>query len=244
MSDIIRKFNNFKSYNDRLNEEVNDMDIGFDLTNALNKIPKDPEDPIYIKIREIAKQGNLYKYLVTGQRNLTFGMLKALHRDALEFKKNRELRQGIQKFLWRFIPLVLAPIFIPIAILSQALGSARAFNKVMVQIHKMDNGKYDTFLMNMLNKVFEFTEGEIERLSVDDWFYKSFAIEKGLINMVRKEHIIDFSFYMVKKIQHQDDLAVVPPYYIENEFRKYLNRRFRFEPPLPLKVKIVKHEKF
>jgi hypothetical protein len=71
----------------------------------------------------------------------------------------------------------------------------------------------------------------------DDWFYESFAISKGLIHMVKKEHIIDFAFYISEKISLEDDNKIVPTYYVENEFRKWLNRKFRFEPPLTLKRK-------
>lgn len=99
-------------------------------------------------------------------------------------------------------------------------------------------------MINKLNDsvVMNLSEGEIQRLTKDDWFYRSFAIEKGLMNMVKKEHIIDFGFYIVKKIEYQDDLAPVPPYYIDNEFRRWLNRKFRFFPPLPMKTKISKRE--
>jgi len=231
-----------KSYKDKLNEEVLDVDYGVNLTSLIDNMPTKPEDPEYQRIKEIAKHGNLYKYLVTGQRQLSFGMLKALHADALKFKQNRELKQGIQKSLWRGIPLLFAPIFYPIWLISQALGTTRAINKVLIQVLKMDNGKYDGFLMNIITKFMDLTEGEITRLLEEDWFYKSFAIEKGLIKMVRKEHVVDFSYYIIKKIKYQDDDAIVPPFFIENEFRKYLNRRFRFDPPLQLKRKFNKHE--
>ncbi len=236
-----------KSY--KVFEEVNDIDIGFNLTNFLDQAPTAPTDPKYDNLIEITKRGNLYKYLVTGERKLTFGMLKDLHKDALKFKKNREIKQGIEKFLWRIIPIAFAPIFLPIWIIAQILGATRALNKVMIQVLKMDNGTYDTFLMNIVRKVNEYkiidlTEGELQRLYVDDWFYKSFAISKGLKEMIKKELFIEFSFYIVKKIQYQNDDKIVPDYYIENEFRRWLNRKFRMNPPLPLKRKRDKHEKF
>jgi hypothetical protein len=235
--------NYLKSYNKLY--EWQDIDTGLNLSNDFFKnIPNDPVDPNYIKLKQIAKQGKLYKYLTTGERQLTFGMLRALHADAMKFKKSREFRQGMQKSLWRLVPMALAPIFLPVWVITQVLGVARALNKVMSQVNKMDNKRYDGFLMNILTKVFEFTEGEIERLTVDDWFYKSFAIEKGLIEMVRKEHVLDFSFYIIKKIQYQADTVVVPPYFIENEFRRYLNRKFKINPPLQLKIKHNRHEKF
>jgi len=81
--------NNLKSYNE-LNEEVRDFDNGLnlDLDSVINRIPKDPEDPVYKRIKEIAKEGNLYKYLATAPREFTFGMLKALHSDAIKFRKD------------------------------------------------------------------------------------------------------------------------------------------------------------
>lgn len=64
-------------------EEFQDIDAGVNLTNIFSNIPDDPQDPDYLKIKEIAMNGNLYKYLTSGQRKLTFGMLKSLHQDAL-----------------------------------------------------------------------------------------------------------------------------------------------------------------
>jgi len=234
---------NIKRYN-QLNEEVRDFDDGINLVNIFDNVPTDPKSEEYQRILEIAKKGQLYKYLATGQRNFTFGMLKALHQDSLSFKKNRELKQGIQKFLWRIIPIAFAPIFFPIWLTAQIFGATRAFNKIMTQVLKMKNNKYEDFLINMINKVMEFSEGEIERLFVDDWFYRSFAIEKGLVGMVKKKNFIDFSYYIIEKIKHQNDETVVPPYFVENEFRKYLNRTFKLDPPMQLKTKINRHEPF
>lgn len=240
--------NHIKSYN-KLNEEVRDFDEGFELKDVFgifDKVEdiKKTNDPNYKRLLEISKKGNLYRYVISGQKRLTFGMLKALHQDALRFKKDREIRQGVEKFLWRIIPIAFAPIFFPIWLIAQVLGSTRALNKIMVQVLKMDNGKYNHFLLNLIYKTIDFTEGEITRLTKEDWFYKSFAIEKGLINMVKKEHMIEFAYYIVKKIQYQDDLTPVPPYYVNNEFRRFLNRKFRFQPPLPMKVNPNKHDKY
>lgn len=84
-----------KTYN-KLNEEVLDFDAGFELKNPFDKeiiSTSKPESQQYKRVKEIAQNGNLYKYLVTGERNFTFGMLRALHEDALMFKKRRELIQ-------------------------------------------------------------------------------------------------------------------------------------------------------
>jgi hypothetical protein len=241
----MKHLNHIKSFNDQIFEEVKDIDDGFKL--AFAKIQEPRTSLEYERLKKISKRGNLYKYLATGQRQLTFGMLKALHEDALEFKKNRELTQGIEKLLWRAIPLVLAPFFFPIWWISQALGVSRALNKIVIQLAKKEIQVYDNFLWIIINKINDSTfmnmaEGEIQKLTKEDWFYKSFAIEKGLLNMTKKEHLVEFSIYIVKKIQQQDDLAQVPLYYVDNEYRKFLNRKFRFFPPLPMKTKTNKKE--
>lgn len=223
----------------RINE-VFDIDYGFEFSNMDFK-KEDPKDPNVQKLVNMAKGGNLYRYLASGQRNLTFGMLKALHQDAITFKEQREFKQGIDKFLFRAVPLALAPIFFPVWLLSQILGATRALNKILMPVLKIKQ-PYGKFLEGVVIKVMDITEGEFERLMVDDWFYKSFAVQKGLIQMVRKEHIVKFAYYISKKMQYEDDDRQVPPYYIENEFRRYLNRNFRIDPQLPIKKKRSKRD--
>lgn len=216
--------------------EHKDLDFGFDFSKVNFSLEKnmDPKIKPYI---EIAKQGHLYKYLESGQHNLTFGMLKDLHKEAIEFKEKREYKQGIHKFLFRAVPIALAPIFFPVWLIAQILGSTRALNKILVPVLKMNNHKYSDFIRNLILKVVDATEGEFERLLVDDWFYKSFAVQRGLILMVRKEHVIHFAYYLAKKMEYMDDSAIVPAYYVENEFRTYMNKKFELNPQLPLKKK-------
>lgn len=213
--------------------EHKDLDMGFDFTHFnSNDETSDSNIKPFIKI---AKKGHLYKYIESGQNQLTFGMLRDLHKEAIEFKERREYRQGIYKFLFRAIPMALAPIFFPIWLIGRILGTTRALNKILVPVLKLNNHKYSDFIENILLKVVDVTEGEIERLLVDDWFYKSFAVQRGLITMVRKEHVVHFAYYLSKKMEYMEDKAIVPPYYVENEFRKYMNKKFELDPQLPLK---------
>lgn len=216
----------------RLNEHK-DFDLGFDIPSFNIKDNKiNPKIQPYI---EIAKQGHLYKYLESDQHQLTFGMLRDLHKEAIDFKEKREYKQGIHKFLFRAIPIALAPVFFPVWLIAQILGSTRALNKILVPVLKLNNHRYSDFIENLILKVVDATEGEFERLLVEDWFYKSFAVQRGLIMMVRKEHIIHFAYYLSKKMEYLDDNALVPPYFVENEFRTYMNKKFELEPQLPLK---------
>jgi len=185
------------------------------------------------KIKEVAKQGKLYNQLASGKK-LTFGVLKALHSDAIKFKENREYLQGIFKFLHRAIPLALAFIYLPLWVVSQFLGGSRALIKILVPIMLVKKVDYKSFMSGIIIKAIDISEGEFVHF-YDDWFYKSFAVEKGLINMVRREHIISFAYMLATKMEKENDNKVVPPYYVENEFRRYLNREFKISPPLPMK---------
>ena len=214
--------------------EFMDFDLGINLSN-INFEKEKEVDPKTTALINIAKEGRLYKYLESGQHKLTFGMLKDLHKEAIEFKEKREYKQGIHKFLFRAVPIALAPVFFPVWFISQILGSTRALNKILVPVLKMNDDKYGDFIQNLVLKVADATEGEFERLMVDDWFYKSFAIERGLILMVKKEHVVHFAYYLSKKMEYMSNDSIVPPYYVENEFRTYMNKKFELNPQLSLK---------
>jgi len=214
--------------------EHKDIDIGFDFKN-FDWLSDDESKKKQKIIINAAKNGHLYKYLESGQTQLTFGMLRDLHKEAIEFKERREYKQGVYKFLVRAVPLALAPVFFPVWLIGRILGTARALNKILVPVLKLNNHRYNDFIENLILKVVDVTEGEFERLLVDDWFYKSFAVQRGLILMTRKETIVDFAYYISKKMDYADDNAIVPPYYVENEFRTYLNKKFELDPQLPLK---------
>lgn len=205
------------------------------------KLPPDEKKIMYDKIKEVAKKGKLYNQLTSG-RKLTFGVLKAIHHDAIEFKEHREYLNGIYKFIHRAVPIALAPFYLPVWLVAQALGISRALWKVLVPVMHVKKIDYKSYMSGVIEKVMDATEGEVAHF-FDDWFYRSFAVEKGLINMARKEHVIDFAYKLAEKMEKEPDHKIVPPYYVENEFRKYLNREFRLNPPLPQKIRSVKNKK-
>jgi hypothetical protein len=221
---MIKKFSLF--------ETVDDM-YDFSSADYSNIFKSDLNNEDLNKIKKVAKNGKLYNQLSSGKK-LTFGVLKALHSDALKFKENREYLQGFYKFLHRAIPLALAYVYFPLWILSQFLGGSRALIKVAVPVMQVKKVDYKSFMSGIITKAIDISEGEVVHF-FDDWFYKSFAVEKGLINMVRREHIISFAYMLATKMEKENDDKIVPPYYVENEFRRYLNREFKISPPLPMK---------
>jgi len=215
--------------------------------------PKKEKEDIFKKdMIEIAKKGKLYNQLASGKR-LTFGVLKAFHHDILKFKEHREYLNAAYKFLHRMIPLALAPMFFPIWVISQFLGFTRAVNKIIIPVmrmkrvrsgieqdkkasEKIENDNYITWIQKIIIKALDAAEGDIKRFS-DDWFYKAFAVEKGLLKMVDHDVLLKFAYELSIKMDKKPDYEPVPPYYVENELRKYLNREFNLDPKLSLKRK-------
>ena len=228
---MIKKFAIFEEIG--LGDYPFDMD-NFNIENFFNPKPTEKEE-FKRKVKEVAKSGKLYNQLASGRR-LTFGVLKAIHQDAIQFKERREYLSGLYKFFHRAIPIALAPVYFPIWMVQQFLGATRALNKVFVPVMLVKKVNYQNFMSGLIEKVMDITEGDIHHF-YDDWFYRSFAVEKGLINMAKKEAVIDFSYKLAEKMSKEPDYKPVPQYYVENEFRKYLNKEFHLDPPLTLKVK-------
>lgn len=227
----MKHLKDFKIFESGLGEYYDDFaTIDEPFENILDK--KDLEEK-YIK--EIGKQGELLKYIENGKIELTFGVLKSLFNDAIKYKKKRELTKGTYKFLHRIVPMALASVSFPLWVISQILGGSRALNKILVPVLRMNPSNYKNFLTNIITKTMDLMEGDIKMFMGDDWFYKVFMVDWGLIKMVRKEHIMKFTEEIVEKMESMPDDEIVPLYYIENEFREYLNNRFNLNPSIPLK---------
>lgn len=194
----------------------------------------------YLSLREMGKQGKLAQYIDEGHQ-LKFGMLKALFRDALEYKKKREYEKGVAKFAVRIIPIAIAPIFFPIWMFSQILGATRALNKIIIPTLMMStDDNYGSFLTNMITKTMNLIEGDIKPFLGNDWYYDMFGVHDGLIKMVRQEHIYKFAVFISEKIQKKKDDDIVPHYWLDSEFRKWLNEKFQLD--LPVGKVMIRHK--
>jgi len=184
-----------------------------------------------LSLTEIGKQGKLSEYIDQGNI-IRFGVLKALYQDAIEYKKKREYQKGIAKFVMRAIPLAMAPIFFPIWLVSQILGTTRAVNKVIIPALNMEPKTYDSFLKNLVTKTMNLAEGDIKPFLGNDWYYDVFYVHDGLTKMVRQEYIYQFTLFITEEIQKKDDNLVVPHYWLDTEFRKWLNEKFDIDLPI------------
>lgn len=216
-----------KKYGDFINETELAFS-GIDISN-LNPYGKYPDLEL-VSFKELGKQGKLAEYIAQGN-SVKFGMLKALYQDAVSYKKKREFIKGTAKFMLRAIPLALGPLFFPIWLISQILGSTRAINKIIIPALKMSSN-YNSFIKNMVTRTMNFAEGDIRPILGNDWYYDVFYVHDGLIKMVRKEHIYEFTNFITNEIEHKDDNQEVPKYWLDDQFRKWLNNKFDLDLPV------------
>lgn len=227
----MKKYTNLDSVNE---SEMAFSDIDF------SKIKPYGEDPDLkeLSLTEIGKQGKLANYIDEGNV-IKFGMLKALYQDAIEYKKSREYKKGFAKFAMRIIPLAMAPIFFPVWLMSQILGTTRAVNKIIVPTLNMDHKTYDSFLTTLVTKTMNLAEGDIKPFLGNDWYYDVFYVHDGLTKMVKQVYIYEFTLFICEEIKKKKEEQVVPHYWLDNEFRKWLN--VKFDTDLPTGKVMIRH---
>ena len=179
-----------------------------------------------------AHRGHLAEYLKTQGKELKFGMLLALFKDAQTAKKRTDLKVGVVKAFYRVIPMALAPFFPIAAVLGIILGSTRAFNKIIAPILQDSSDTYEGFLTKLIKKSMNIAEGEIP---VKDRFTRAFVVSDKLVAAIRPEVIQNFSNSLSLKMSLEDPNKEVPENYIENELKDYINKNFEVNPPIPLK---------
>jgi hypothetical protein len=182
-----------------------------------------------------AHRGNLSKYLNEKGRKFTFGMLYALFLDAQSAKKKTDLRVGIVKAIHRIVPMALAPFFPILAIVGYILGTSRAFNKVIAPILADPGSDYPAFLNKLIISTMKIAEGEIA--PTKDRFTRAFVVSDNIVDAIKEDILREFAIYLSDKMSRKNSDDEVPENYIENQLKRYLNRRFDIEPEIPLKQK-------
>jgi hypothetical protein len=179
-----------------------------------------------------AHRGHLADYLKTQGKEIKFGMLLALFKDAQTAKKRTDLKVGIVKAVHRVLPMVISPFFPIAAIFGMILGSTRAFNKILAPILQDSSTSYEGFLKQLIDRSMKVAEGEIP---VKDRFTRAFVVSDNLVAAIRPEVLQQFSNELSKKMSLLDPNRTVPEHYIENELKEFLNKNFDVNPAIPLK---------
>ena len=224
----LNKFESFKLY------EMEMVGMPGELQSFKQKFEENPEAAMSEYEKVLGREGKLSKHLREQGKKFTFGMLKHIFNDAIEYKKKREMIKGGYKMFHRLVPMALSMVYFPVAIVGYILGASRAFDKVIMPILQNPDNKYNDFLVKIVKGAIAISEGDIKHILQDDWFYSTFVMDDNLIKMVRPEILRTFAVELAHKMEQEPDDKEVPHNYIENEFKTYLNEKFNITPPIPL----------
>ena len=182
----------------------------------------------------LSKQGNLHRYMQEHGEEFTFGVLRAIFRDAKDAKMRTDMKKGFLQAIPRGLPILLAPFYPVLAIVGLILGTSRTFNKLIKPLfNNLDShSKYVDFLKTMVFYYMKFPEGEV---NLKDRFSRAFVVTDRLIDAIKQETIDAFTKNLVEKMDAEPDDKPVPDHYIENELKKYLNDNYDVDPQIPLK---------
>ncbi len=218
-----------KKYNHFLILEKYDKNI----KETLIKMGVSDEEELERQI-SISKQGYLSHYLHEKGDKFTFGILKAIFKDALVAKKRTDLKKGIFTLIPRILPLALVPFFPTLAIIGTIFGTSRAAHKVFNVIFNYLNpsSKYSDFLKKTVDVYMKIPEGNI---NLKDRFSRAFVVSDGIIDALKPEVINSFTTFICEEMENKSDDIEVPDHYIENELKTYLNNEFNINPQIPLK---------
>jgi len=182
----------------------------------------------------LSKQGNLHRYMQEHGEEFTFGVLRAIFKDAKDAKMRTDIERGFLQAIPRGLPILLAPFYPVLAIVGLILGTSRTFNKLIKPLfNNLDShSKYVDFLKTMVFYYMKFPEGEV---NLKDRFSRAFVVTDRLIDALKQETIDAFTKSLVDKMNAEPDDKPVPDHYIENQLKEYLNDNYDVDPQIPLK---------
>ncbi len=218
-----------KRYNEFLINEAKDENLRAKLV----EMGVTDEDELNKQV-QLAKTGYLGMYLQQNGEKFTFGILKAIFKDAIVAKRKTEIKRGIFNILPSLIPVALAPFFPILAIVGSIFGASRMFHKVFNPIfdYISPSSKYSNFLKRMIDAYMKIPEGEVP---LKDRFTRAFVVSDRLVDAIKPEVLDKFSTSLSEKMEVMDDSIEVPEHYIENELKMFLNNNFDVNPEIPLK---------
>ena len=221
--------NRLKKYNDFLIQEKYDAN----LRRKFAEMGMTDQEEINKQVH-LAKTGFLANYLQENGEKFTFGILKAIFKDAIKAKRVTDIKRGVFNILPSLIPVALAPFFPILAIVGTVFGTSRMFHKVFNPVfdYLHPSSKYSNFLKRMIDSYMKIPEGEV---NLKDRFTRAFVVSDRLIDAIKPDVLDSFSTYLSEKMEILDDDMEVPDHYIENELKMFLNNNFDVDPPIQLK---------
>lgn len=167
------------------------------------------------------------KKICDKQGKITFGQLREIVEKGKFKRLSVQMGEGAYKSMLRLLPW-----FIPQLVLLGFSGTwIRVFNKLF-RPTIMETESYKKWWGKIVLRIFKLVEGE---LNSPDPLSKIFFVSDGLMNMLNERTKVKFSHYISEVATEKDDNEVVPDYFVENELRYWLNKKYFLDPPIPLK---------
>jgi hypothetical protein len=166
----------------------------------------------------------------SAQGKITFGQLRSLVESGKKERLFKHIGEGGFKAAIRLVPW-----FLPQVAIAGFIGSTiRALNKILKPA-LTETESYKTWWGKAVLQAFKLSEGE---LNLNDPFSRIFFISDGLMTMMDEKYKISFAQYISNIASEIGDDVEVPELFVENELRKWVNKKFLLDPPLPPKKKI------
>lgn len=164
------------------------------------------------------------KKICDEQGEITFGQLRELVESGKIQRIATHVGEGGYKAILRLIPW-----FIPQLVL---LGFGATWIRVINKLFRPtleETTSYKTWWGKTILKVFDLVEGE---LNANDPLSKIFFISDGLMTMLDDKYKVEFARYIAEVASEQPDTRVVPEYFVENELRHWVNKKFFLDSSL------------
>ena len=198
------------------------------LTNKLNE-DVTPSQTVVKNICDAEKFCN-------AQGKITFGQLKAIVDSATKKRLYKHVGEGGFKATLRLLPWFLPQL----ALAGFITSTVRAINKILKPA-LTETETYKTWWGKAVLKAFDLTEGE---LHLNDPLYEIFFISDGLMTMLDDKYKVKFARHISELASSMPDDQEVPEFFVENELRNWINKKFLLDPPLPKKEKPFEGERF
>lgn len=164
------------------------------------------------------------KKICDEQGKITFGQLRSLVESGKIQRIATHVGEGGYKALLRLVPW-----FLPQLVL---LGFGATWVRVMNKLFRPtleETTSYKTWWGKTILKLMNTVEGEI---SLSDPFSRVFFISDGLMNLMDDENKVKFARHIAELADRMPDDEPVPEFFVENELRNWVNKRFLLDPPL------------
>jgi hypothetical protein len=125
--------------------------------------------------------------------------------------------------------LRLLPWFLPqLAVAGFGAAIMRAANKI-IKPSLTETQNYKTWWGKTILRLMDAVEGD---LPLSDPFSKIFFISDGLMSLMDDESKVKFARHIAEIANRMPDDEPVPEFFVENELRNWVNKRFLLDPPL------------